>query len=88
MDAASYEVRNVALGEVITGDDGTPSAIVSYEIAWSGEEWPGYVQCRVDILDAEGNRIGGLEFETGSLRPEPPRDVIDVPFSSGVPAGA
>lgn len=88
MDAANYEVRDVALDEVVTGDDGTPSAIVSYEIVWSGDEWPGYVQCRVDILDAEGTRIGGLEFETGSLRPDPPPDVIDVPFSSGVPATA
>lgn len=87
-ETANYEVRNVALDEVTTADDGTPSAIVLYEIAWSGEEWPGYVQCRVDILDAEERRIGGLQFETGSLRPDPPPDAIDVPFSAGVPAAA
>lgn len=88
IEDANYQIRNVVLEDVVTGEDGTASAIVSYEIEWSGDQWPGYVQCRVDILDADGNRIGGLDFETASLRPDPPPDVIDVPFSSGVPSTA
>lgn len=88
VEGAGYEVADVALDEVTTGDDGTPSAIVSYEIMWSGEEWPGYVRCRIDLIDAAGTSIGGLDLETGSLRPNPPLATIDVPFSSGVPATA
>lgn len=88
IEEANYEIRNVVLSDVVTGEDGAASAIVSYEIEWSDDQWPGYVQCRVEILDADGNRIGGLDFETASLQPDPPPDMIDVPLSSGVPATA
>lgn len=63
-------------------------ALVSYELLWSSSEWPGYVQCQADVLGADGDVIGGLEFETMSLQPDPPPALIDVPISSGVPDSA
>lgn len=84
--SAQYELRNVHLDDVVTEDDGTLTALVSYEIAWSGDEWPGYMDCRVDIVDAEGTTIATQEFERMSTRPRPPPDVIAVAVPSGDPA--
>lgn len=88
MGSTGYDLRNVALDDVVTERDGTRTALVSYEIAWSGEEWPGYMDCRIDIVDADGTRIATQEFERMSTRPHPPPDVIAVAVSSGDPADA
>jgi hypothetical protein len=86
--SARYELRNVTLDDVVTERDGVRTALVSYEIAWSSEEWPGYMDCRVDIVDADDTTIATQEFERMSTRPHPPPDVIAVAVPSGDPADA
>lgn len=84
----TYVVTNVTVSQEMDAVLSSPQTLVSYDMAWLGNEFPGYAQCRAEVFDASGALIGAQDFERVSLLPSATRRTLEVPVGQGSAATA
>jgi hypothetical protein len=69
-DEATYLLSNFSVTypfvSPVPGKDEQPDldrALVTYDAAWSGNEFPGTAECRLTATDQAGNQVGEVFFE-------------------------
>ena len=70
VDEATYVLSNLSVTypfvSPVPGKDEQPDphrALVTYDAAWSGDEFPGTAECRLTATDQAGNQVGEVFFE-------------------------
>lgn len=62
-------------------------ALVTYDAAWSGTEFPGTARCRLTAIDLAGNEVGEVMFELTAVETVA-ADLTQEVAVSGAPASA
>jgi hypothetical protein len=65
---STYELSNFRLGP--THGPGNPGVAVTFDSSWSSDTYPGEAECKIELVDADGDVVGHADLGLGTLNPK------------------